>query len=92
MDTQAFYTLSYGLYIVSSVFEGKQNGCTVNTVTQVTSQPPKLSVAVNKQNLTAELIDKSGIFNAVSLTQDATMETIGLFGFREGRKIGRAHV
>lgn len=84
MDTQAFFTLSYGLYVVSSVFDGKQNGCIVNTVTQVTAQPPKLTVATNKQNLTTELIDKSGMFNAVSLTQKCNMQFIGRFGFRQG--------
>ena len=87
MDTNAFFTLSYGLYVVSSVFDGKQNGCVVNTVTQVTSQPPKLTVAINKQNLTTELIEKSGMFNAVSLTEKATMLMIGRFGFREGAKM-----
>ena len=87
MDLQAFFTMSYGLYVVSSVFDGKQNGCIVNTVTQVTAEPPKVSVAVHKQNLTAELIEKSGVFNAVPLTEDASMQMIGLFGFREGRSM-----
>ncbi|MEM1485013.1 flavin reductase [Oscillospiraceae bacterium PP1C4] len=85
MDLQAFFKMSYGLYVVNSAFDGKQNGCIVNTVTQVTAEPPKVAVAISKNSLTAELIEKSGVFNAVPLTQSATMLMIGRFGFREGR-------
>ena len=56
MDLQAFFKMSYGLYVLSAAFDGKQNGCIVNTVTQVTAEPPKATVAVSKQNLTTELI------------------------------------
>ena len=85
MDLQAFFKMTYGLYILSTAFEGKQNGCIVNTVTQVTAEPPKAAVAVSKQSLTAQLIERSGVFNAVPLTEDATMDLIGRFGFRSGR-------
>ena len=40
LDLQAFFKMSYGLYVLSSAFDGKQNGCIVNTVTQVTAEPP----------------------------------------------------
>lgn len=74
MDLQAFFKMSYGLYVLSAAFDGKQNGCIVNTVTQVTAEPPKATVAVSKQNLTTELIEQSGFFNAVPLTEKATMD------------------
>ena len=86
MDLQAFFKLSYGLYILGSAHGGKQNGCIVNALAQVTAEPPKVAVAVHKQNLTTELIERSGVFNAVPLTEDATMELIGRFGFRSGRE------
>ena len=85
MDLQAFFKMSYGLYVLSSAFDGRQNGCIVNTVTQVTAEPPKVAVAVSKKNFTTELIEKSGVFNAVPLTQSADMEMIGRFGFKCGR-------
>ena len=44
VDTKAFRNLSYGLYIVSSKKEGKSVGCVVNTFSQVTSNPPQVSV------------------------------------------------
>lgn len=86
LDLQAFFKMSYGLYVLSSAFDGKQNGCIVNTVTQVTAEPPKVAVAVSKQNLTTSLIERSGLFNAVALTEEATMDLIGRFGFRSGRE------
>ena len=63
-----------------------KSGCIVNTVTQVTAEPPKVAVAVSKQNLTTSLIERSGLFNAVALTEEATMDLIGRFGFRSGRE------
>lgn len=82
MDLKAFYKLSYGLYIVSSCMDGKQCGCIVNTVTQVTAEPVQLAVTVNKDNFTKKAIEKSGYFTAVALTQSADMNLIGTFGFK----------
>lgn len=82
MDLQAFYKLSYGLYIVSSNLDGKQGGCIVNTVTQVTAEPVQVAVTVNKENFTKKAIEKSGYFTAVALTESADMNLIGTFGFK----------
>ena len=89
LDLQAFFKMSYGLYVLSSAFDGKQNGCIVNTVTQVTAEPPKVAVAVSKQNLTTSLIERSGLFNAVALTEEATMDLIGRFGFQCSRDVDK---
>lgn len=45
MDIQAFFKLSYGLYVVSARSGEKKYGCIVNTLQQVTAEPPMLSVA-----------------------------------------------
>lgn len=82
MDLTAFYKLSYGLYILSSSTDDLDAGCIVNTVVQVTAEPPKLAVAVNKQNTTAKVIQRSGVFAAVALCKTAGMDLIGAFGFR----------
>ena len=82
MDKKAFYKMSYGLYIVSSSFDGKDAGCVVNTLNQVTSSPAQMSVAINKDNYTTSVIEKSGRFAAVTLLQDVNMDTIGIFGFK----------
>ncbi len=85
MDKTAFYKLTYGLYIVSTRFDGRDCGCVVNTLEQVTSEPPKMSVAINKDNFTEQMIEKSGYFTAVALTQDADIRLIGDFGFKSSR-------
>jgi len=61
-DRRAFRDLSYGLYIVTSLDGVRLNGQIVNTVIQVTSDPARVAVIVNKQNLTHEFISKSGLF------------------------------
>lgn len=85
IDLTAFFKLTYGLYIVSSFAGEQKSGCVVNTVTQVTAEPPKLAVTVSKDNFTCSLIQQSGLFTATALTQDADMNLIGAFGFRSGR-------
>jgi len=85
MDSKAFYKLTYGLYIVSSAYEGKAGGCVVNTLAQVTSKPACMSVAINKDNYTTRLIEKSGVFAAVALAQEAGMDLIGAFGFKSSQ-------
>lgn len=42
IDKSAFRDLSYGLYIVSSMKDGRAVGCVVNTFAQVTSDPPQV--------------------------------------------------
>jgi ferric-chelate reductase [NAD(P)H] len=89
IDRRAFKDLSYGLYIVTSRDQEKINGQIVNTAIQVTSDPPRLAVIINKKNLTHALITKSRIF-AVSVLEESTPLTfIGPFGFRSGRDIDK---
>ncbi len=89
MDKTALYKLSYGLYIVSSSLDGRRNGQIANTVFQVTSEPPAVAVAINKQNFTHEFISGSGKFSVSILAKTAPMKFIGLFGFRCGRDIDK---
>ena len=89
IDRRAFRDMSYGLYIVTSRDQEKMNGQVINTAIQVTSDPPRLAVIINKKNLTHEFITKSRIF-AVSVLEEATPLTfIGPFGFRSGRDIDK---
>lgn len=89
MDSRAFYKMSYGLYIISTVFEGKTAACVVNTLEQITSQPPKVAVAVNKGNFTAQTLLKSKHFAGVVLTQSADLKLIGQFGFKSSATIDK---
>lgn len=81
VDTKAFRSLSYGLYIVMAKAGDTRAGCVVNTFAQVTSQPPQASIAINKDNFTTGIILEAGQFEVSVLAQDAPMELIGRFGF-----------
>ena len=89
LNREVFNHLSYGLYIVTSVKEGRFNGQIVNTVLQVTSDPPRVAVVINKNNLTHEFISTSKVFGASVLDTSAPMTFIGLFGFKSGRNVDK---
>lgn len=89
IDKKALWNISYGMYIVSSGFNGKQNGQVVNTVFQITSEPPRIAVSINKGNLTHDYISKSGLFTVSVLDESTPMTFIGIFGFRCGRDIDK---
>ncbi len=88
-DRRAFRDLSYGLYIVTSLDGQRLNGQIVNTVIQVTSEPARVAVIINKQNLTHEFITRSGVFGVSVLDESATMTFLGPFGFRSGREVDK---
>lgn len=81
MDRKAFFTMTCGLYAVSAETEGRRAGCVVNTAVQVTSAPPQISVAVNKENATAGVIAQAGAFAVTAIDVTADMHFIGDFGF-----------
>jgi flavin reductase (DIM6/NTAB) family NADH-FMN oxidoreductase RutF/rubredoxin len=89
MNKTAFYKMSYGLYIVSSVSGNCINGQIANTVFQVTSEPPTIGVSINKQNLTHDFIRESRKISVSILSEAAPMEFIGRFGFKSGREINK---
>ncbi|MDD3428335.1 MAG: flavin reductase family protein, partial [Caldisericia bacterium] len=85
MDLKALFKISYGVYIISSKKEGKINGQTANTLFQITSDPATVAISINKQNLTHEFIEESGVFSASILSTDAPLNLIGKFGFKSGK-------
>ncbi len=86
MNFESFFSLTYGLYIVSSSNSNSKNGYIANTVFQVTAEPPQLGVSCSKNNLTTSLIAASGKFSVSVLKQQASAELIGLFGYKSGRE------
>ncbi|MEJ2718970.1 MAG: flavin reductase family protein [Deltaproteobacteria bacterium] len=89
LNRQVFTQLSYGLYVVTSHLDEQLNGQIVNTVLQVTSEPPRVAVIINKNNFTHELISKSRVFGASVLDASTPMIFIGLFGFKSGRDVDK---
>jgi len=89
MDKKAMYKISYGLFVLTAKDEDKDNGCITNTLMQVTSDPNRVSITVNKSNLTHDMIAKTGRFTASVISNDATFELFKNFGFRSGRDVDK---
>ena len=85
MDNTAFFKLSYGLFVLTARQDGKDNGCIINTVTQITDTPKRIQIAVNKDNLTHDMILATGEFNVSVLSQDAVFWVFQHYGFQSGR-------
>lgn len=89
LDLESLFKLNYGMCIVSSKKGDKFNGCIVNTVFQLTPEPPMIAASINRQCLTHEYITGSRVFTVSILSQEAPMSFIGTFGFRSGRDIDK---
>ncbi len=85
MNTEAFFKITYGLYIVSSGNDNVRSGYIANTAFQVTAEPPQIAIACNKDNYTASLIEENRAFSISILQQDSSPEIIGLFGYKSGK-------
>lgn len=85
MNKKAMYQLTYGLFVLTSRIGVKDHGCIINTAGQVTSSPNRISIAVNKDNLTHDVIMASRKFNLSILSEAADFEIFRHFGFQSGR-------
>ncbi len=84
MDKKAMYKLSYGLFVLTSKLDGRDNGCIINTAGQVASEPNRISISVINSNYTRELVEKSGRFNLSVISTGADFELFRHFGFQSG--------
>ncbi len=89
MDKKAMHKLTYGLFILTAKEGEKDNGCIVNTVTQVTTEPNRITVAVNKKNYTHDMIQQTGAFNVSILTEDSGFDTYKHWGFQSGAEVNK---
>ena len=67
MDNKAMYKISYGLFVLTANDGTKDNGCIINTVTQVTVDPNQITIAVNKMNYTHDIIAASKQFTVSAI-------------------------
>ena len=85
MDPAAFFKLSYGLFVLTAREGEKDNGCIINTAQLLTDTPKRITIAVNKQNLTHDMILRTGVFNVSVLTEKVPFKVFQHFGFQSGR-------
>ena len=88
-DMTALFNIGYGLYVVTSNDENRNNGLIVNTVTQVTNDPNRIAVTINKQNYSHQVIQQTGIMNVNCLSIDAPFKIFETFGFQSGRDVNK---
>ena len=84
-DLTALFRIGYGLYVVTSNDGKKDNGLIVNTVTQVSDNPNRVAVNINKANYSHHVIKQTGVMNVNCLSVDAPFSVFQNFGFQSGR-------
>ena len=59
MNLQALNNITYGMYIITTEDNNKNIGCIINTATQITSEKSIISISLNKENYTNEILKKT---------------------------------
>jgi len=85
VNNNVMFNISYGLYIITTKDGTKDNGCVVNTITQISENPNRIALSVNNANFTCGTILKTGQFNVSILTQTVPFSIFERFGFKSGK-------
>lgn len=88
-DWRALARIGYGVYVVTSNDGQKDNGLIVNTVTQVSDHPNRVSVTINKANYSHHVIKQTGVMNVNCLSVEAPFRVFEIFGFQSGRAVDK---
>lgn len=89
MNDKTMFKLTYGLFVLTAKEGEKDSGCIINTASQVTATPNRLSIAVNKSNYTHDMVMATGKFNISIISEAADFELFKRFGFQSGRDVDK---
>lgn len=89
MDLKAMFNIQYGLFVCSTQDQGMDNACIVNTFSQVTANPNRVMVIINKQNHTHDMIMNSQVFTCMPITVNADFSLFERFGFQSGKSVNK---
>lgn len=81
MDITVLNNITYGMYIISTKTNNKNVGCIINTVTQITSKNPIISISLNKENYTNKILKETKHCAISILTEKASQNLISTFGY-----------
>jgi flavin reductase (DIM6/NTAB) family NADH-FMN oxidoreductase RutF len=84
MNANALDKIEYGMFVLTAQDNGKDNGCIINVVSQVTDTPRRIAFTVNKKNMTHDMVMNTGKFTISILSENTNMEVIEHFGFHSG--------
>ena len=90
MNKEIFKDISYGMYLVTTIDNNKKKvGCIINTLTQITSNNPVVTISLNKDNYTNKAIKESNLFAVSILSIDNKLELISKFGYYSSKDIDK---
>ena len=85
MDRKAMHAITYGLFVLTAKQENRHNGCIINTAMQVTTEPNRISITVNKANHTHDTLMETDDFTVSVISEDADFDLFKHFGFQSGK-------
>jgi flavin reductase (DIM6/NTAB) family NADH-FMN oxidoreductase RutF len=85
---QAIEKITNGVAVVTSRSGDKINGLSVAWMSQVSTNPPLVMVAIGETKYTHELIEKSKAF-AINILSDKQKNNAKHFGLQTGRKVNK---
>ena len=86
MAKSGVLNLVSGMYVLTTLEDGRDYGCLVNTAMEVSRNPGRIAICLVKRNLTCEVLQRTGIFNFCALTEDAPYDLFRRFGMTSSRK------
>lgn len=89
IEKEAFFSLSYGLYLLCARSGGKDNGCIINTVMQVTDRSPRILFTVENTRYTAEMLHVGDAISISVIDESAPFELYRHFGYQSGRDVDK---
>lgn len=89
MNANAMFKMTYGLYVLTARKDDKDNGCIIDTAMQAASEPNQVSIAINKNNYTHELVKETGEFTVSVMSEKASFDLFKRFGFQSGRNVDK---
>lgn len=89
MNNAALFKIQYGLFLISTRENDRDNACIGNVLAQVASSPLRVALSISKRNFTCETIERTGRFNASALTVEAPFSLYERFGFQSGRDVDK---
>ena len=89
MNHETLQKLSYGLFILTTNYEGRDNGCIIDTAIQSSSDPITISLTVDKKSLTCEMLQKSEKCTISVIGKNAEAELFRHWGYQSGRQVDK---
>ena len=89
MDKTILRDITYGMYIVSSGNDEIKAGCIINTLTQITSDNPIVTISLNKNNYTNQIIKQTKKAAISILSEKVNPNLIATFGFKSSSEIDK---